>query len=1582
MSKKIKNTLKRGLTLSLAGGTAVTGVAAATGTSVVTTYAETLSNLKQVSVSDGWYTFASVQDESYVLDVNGSGKNSNLRLYKKNDSENQKFYIESVGNNEYKIKTGASNGSLVLNAVNGNNTAGDNVNQYSYDGSIKDEKWKIYQDASGNYVFVSSTGDKVLDICGKKMANNTNIWLWEYYGANTQKWKLNAVKSANDTPTISSLKPVTIDNGWYSVTSSANSSLALEVKDGANANGANIYGNTKNNSKNQEFYFEQISGNEYAIKTAVSDKARALDVVGGNSANGINVRQWDYSDRKAVHWKLYTDDEGNYVLVSSTGDKVLDLTGAKSTAGTNVWTWDYYGASTQEWKLTKIDKNPLSSLTQVSVSDGWYTFASVQDESYVLDVNGSGKNSNLRLYKKNDSENQKFYIESVGNNEYKIKTGASNGSLVLNAVNGNNTAGDNVNQYSYDGSIKDEKWKIYQDASGNYVFVSSTGDKVLDICGKKMANNTNIWLWEYYGANTQKWKLNAVKSANDTPTISSLKPVTIDNGWYSVTSSANSSLALEVKDGANANGANIYGNTKNNSKNQEFYFEQISGNEYAIKTAVSDKARALDVVGGNSANGINVRQWDYSDRKAVHWKLYTDDEGNYVLVSSTGDKVLDLTGAKSTAGTNVWTWDYYGASTQEWKLTKIDKNPLSSLTQVSVSDGWYTFASVQDESYVLDVNGSGKNSNLRLYKKNDSENQKFYIESVGNNEYKIKTGASNGSLVLNAVNGNNTAGDNVNQYSYDGSIKDEKWKIYQDASGNYVFVSSTGDKVLDICGKKMANNTNIWLWEYYGASTQKWKLNAVKSANDTPTISSLKPVTIDNGWYKITSSANSNLAIEVQGGTNANGANIYGNTKNNSKNQEFYFEQISGNEYAIKTAVSDKARALDVVGGNSANGINVRQWDYSDRKAVHWKLYTDDEGNYVLVSSTGDKVLDLTGAKSTAGTNVWTWDYYGASTQKWKLNAVKSANDTPTISSLKPATIDNGWYKITSSANSNLAIEVQGGTNANGVNIYGNTKNGSNNQDFYFEQISGNEYAIKTAVSDKARALDVVGGNSANGINVRQWDYSDRKAVHWKLYTDDEGNYVLVSSTGDKVLDLTGAKSTAGTNVWTWDYYGASTQEWKLNKVEKSPISYLKQVTVSNGWYTFASVQDESYVLDVNGYSKNSNLRLYKKNDSENQKFYIESVGNNEYKIKTGASNGNLVLNAVNGNNTAGDNVNQYYYDGSIKDEKWKIYQDASGNYVFVSSTGDKVLDICGKKMANNTNIWLWNYIGVNTQKWKLNPVNLIEGQEIADGTYTIGLASNNNYVFDVSYCSSKNGTKIQLMNRNGNIAQLFRIKYEGNGEYTINTGASLYNSSVDILGGNTTNATINQWANNSLAPQRWKITKSGNGYVFRSVINENLVLDASGASNGASLTLATYNANDNTQKFTLTKGSGWLISGDRKYYFNENGNKPEVGIDVSYHNGTIDWQKVKDDNISYAIIRSGYRTEKTEGKRNIGKDVKFEENVANASKVGMEYGVYFYSTAVTIEEANEEADAIIAALKGKNPFKRSIYRYRINSCV
>ncbi|MCI5863028.1 MAG: RICIN domain-containing protein [Lachnospiraceae bacterium] len=897
---------------------------------------------------------------------------------------------------------------------------------------------------------------------------------------------------------------------------------------------------------------------------------------------------------------------------------------------------------------------------------------------------------------------------------------------------------------------------------------------------------------------------------------------------------------------------------------------------------------------------------------------------------------------------------------------------LSNLKQVSVKDGWYTFASVQDESFVLDINVGGpeKNKNLRLYKNNGSEQQKFYIESVGNGEYKINTGASNGNLTLNAVKGDNSLGDNVNQYTYSSSSSDEKWKIYQDTSGNYVFLSSTGDKVLDICGTVMSNNTNIWLWNYYGAKTQKWKLNPVSSVNHVISpLNNLKPATVQDGWYMISSSANNNLVLEVKDGADKNGANIYGNTKSESKNQQFYFESVGGNEYAIKTAVSDKRKAVDVSGGSPERGVNVRQWEYYNGNAVHWKLYTDDDGNYVLVSSTGDKVLDLTGAKTTAGTNVWTWDYYGAGTQEWKLVPVANPMD-----SLKPTTVENGWYQILSSANNNLALEVENGSDKNGTNIFGNTKNGSANQKFYFESVGGNEYAIKTYVSNKSKAVDVSGGSPEKGVNVRQWEYYDGNAVHWKLYTNEKGDYVLVSSTGDKVLDLTGAKTTAGTNVWTWNYYGANTQEWKLNKVND-----IVPAKINNGWYQITSSANSNLALEVkDGADKNgANIFGNTKSGSNSQKFYIESVGDNEYAVKTAVSNKTKAMDVSGASPDRGINVGQWeYYGGDAV--HWKLYKDTDGNYIFVSSTGDKVLDLTGAKTTAGTNVWTWDYYGANTQEWNLVPTtaNISYVQEIPNGTYTIGLASNNNYVFDVAYGSSKNATKIQLMNRNGGVAQLFRIQYAGNGEYIINTGATFYNSSIDVLGGNTANAVIDQWTNNNLNTQRWRITKVGDGYVFRSVLDDSLVLDASGIGNGAPLTLAGYNEKDNTQKFTLSKGSAWYISGDRKYYFNENGNKPEVGIDVSYHNGTIDWAKVKADNISYAIIRSGYRSEYTSpttGKRNIGKDVKFEENISNAEKVGMPYGVYFYSTATTIAEADEEADAIINAIKGKNP-SRGVY--------
>ena len=83
-------------------------------------------------------------------------------------------------------------------------------------------------------------------------------------------------------------------------------------------------------------------------------------------------------------------------------------------------------------------------------------------------------------------------------------------------------------------------------------------------------------------------------------------------------------------------------------------------------------------------------------------------------------------------------------------------------------------------------------------------------------------------------------------------------------------------------------------------------------------------------------------------------------------------------------------------------------------------------------------------------------------------------------------------------------------------------------------------------------------------------------------------------------------------------------------------------------------------------------------------------------------------------------------------------------------------------------------------------------------------------------------------------------------------------------------------------------------------------------------------------------------------------------GIDVSVHNGNIDWNRVKNDGIGFAILRAGY------GKQVSQKDKKFEENYNGAKAAGIPVGAYWYSYARNVDEARQEAEACITILRGK----------------
>jgi GH25 family lysozyme M1 (1,4-beta-N-acetylmuramidase) len=84
-------------------------------------------------------------------------------------------------------------------------------------------------------------------------------------------------------------------------------------------------------------------------------------------------------------------------------------------------------------------------------------------------------------------------------------------------------------------------------------------------------------------------------------------------------------------------------------------------------------------------------------------------------------------------------------------------------------------------------------------------------------------------------------------------------------------------------------------------------------------------------------------------------------------------------------------------------------------------------------------------------------------------------------------------------------------------------------------------------------------------------------------------------------------------------------------------------------------------------------------------------------------------------------------------------------------------------------------------------------------------------------------------------------------------------------------------------------------------------------------------------------------------------------GIDVSFHQGTIDWQKAAQSGIQFAMIRVGYRGYES---GILNEDSQFRANMSGTAEAGVATGVYFFSSAITTAEAEEEASYVLNEIK------------------
>lgn len=235
----------------------------------------------------------------------------------------------------------------------------------------------------------------------------------------------------------------------------------------------------------------------------------------------------------------------------------------------------------------------------------------------------------------------------------------------------------------------------------------------------------------------------------------------------------------------------------------------------------------------------------------------------------------------------------------------------------------------------------------------------------------------------------------------------------------------------------------------------------------------------------------------------------------------------------------------------------------------------------------------------------------------------------------------------------------------------------------------------------------------------------------------------------------------------------------------------------------------------------------------------------------------------------------------------------------------------------------------------------------VAEGNYILKNVATNECITLENNSDKDNAKFILKKRKNQDVSQVIKIKKKGKAyglqpaESTtrfMRISASAKSGSRTYLGSSSSGST-----------QKWIFSVTINGeYVIRSASNNSLVLTAS----DGKLTVKRYSEGSSAQRWKLVPFK-IKKSGERDGVY-------EYGVDVSNHNGDINWQAVKEYGISFAIIRVGFGMDQEDQD-----DLRFKANADACRELGIPFGVYIYSYANTVEKAKSEAYHCLRLVSG-----------------
>ena len=453
-----------------------------------------------------------------------------------------------------------------------------------------------------------------------------------------------------------------------------------------------------------------------------------------------------------------------------------------------------------------------------------------------------------------------------------------------------------------------------------------------------------------------------------------------------------------------------------------------------------------------------------------------------------------------------------------------NRTSSTDFTETSVTEGVYYIKNVNSDKYLDVENGSAENgANVRQWSYNGSDAQMFKIVPDGSGYYYILTGSSGYKRCVDIDSGSSANGANVMQWEHWGGDM-QKYKIAKNTDGSYSFLTKASgcNAALDVFEMSMEDGGNVNQWDYWGGKGQSWKLeSALASAN------------IQEGEYYI-KNLNSGKYMDVENGLNENGANIRQWDLNGSHAQVFKIKSEGDGYYSILTKTSGYTKCVDVADGSVENGANIAQWEYWGGDMQKYKIVQNANGSYSFLSkvSGGMEAIEVFTFGMDNGSNVSQWEYWGGTAQCWTLEKYDPLE---------------GTYYI-QNKNSNLYFDIEDGLNTNGANIRQWGYNGSDAQKFKIVSNGDGYYYILTGASGYQKCVDIEDGLATNGANIMQWDFWGGNMQLYKIVANSDGTYSFLTKASNckSAIEVYDFSTSMGGNISQWTYWGGSAQSWKL----------------------------------------------------------------------------------------------------------------------------------------------------------------------------------------------------------------------------------------------------------------------------------------------------------------------------------------------------------------------------------------------------------------------------------------------------